>query len=44
MDWIELIPYAETRNYVHGVLATLNVYRGRSERPRKTLVDDLKQR
>ena len=44
VDWIELIPYAETRNYVHGVLATLNVYRGRSERPRKTLVDDLKQR
>ncbi len=44
VDWIELIPYAETRNYVQNVLATLNVYRGHSGRSQKTLVDDLKQR
>ena len=29
VDWIELIPYAETRNYVQRVLENLRVYRQR---------------
>ena len=34
VDWIELIPYAETRNYVQRVLEGLQVYRERLERGR----------
>jgi len=29
MDWVELIPFAETRNYVQRVLENMQVYRGR---------------
>ena len=29
IDWIELIPYNETRNYVQRVLENLQVYRRR---------------
>ena len=29
VDWIELIPFSETRNYVQRVLEALIVYRGR---------------
>ena len=31
IDWIEMIPYTETRNYVQRVLENLSVYRARSE-------------
>ncbi len=43
VDWVELIPYAETRNYVQGVLANVTNYRSREETPQKTLGHDLKQ-
>jgi soluble lytic murein transglycosylase len=29
IDWIELIPFGETRNYVQRVLENVQVYRGR---------------
>jgi hypothetical protein len=29
VDWVERIPFAETRNYVQRVLENLQVYRGR---------------
>ncbi|MEM9013816.1 MAG: transglycosylase SLT domain-containing protein [Pseudomonadota bacterium] len=29
LDWVELIPFAETRNYVQRVLENVQVYRGR---------------
>jgi soluble lytic murein transglycosylase len=32
VDWIENIPISETRNYVHRVLETLQVYRGQAGR------------
>lgn len=43
VDWVELIPYAETRNYVQGVLANVTNYRSREGTPQKTLVHDLKK-
>lgn len=34
LDWIELIPFSETRNYVQRVLENMQVYRGRlNEKP-----------
>jgi soluble lytic murein transglycosylase len=33
VDWIERIPFYETRNYVQRVLENLTVYRRRLERP-----------
>ncbi|WP_428409307.1 transglycosylase SLT domain-containing protein [Hyphococcus sp.] len=34
LDWVELIPFSETRNYVQRVLENVQVYRGRlSEEP-----------
>ncbi len=44
IDWIELIPYAETRNYVQRVLETTTVYRCVNGTPQYTLVDDLQRR
>jgi soluble lytic murein transglycosylase len=41
IDWIELIPYAETRNYVMRVLETITIYRSLEGTPQKTLLDDL---
>ena len=41
IDWIELIPYAETRNYVMRILETVTVYRTLEGHPKKTLIDDL---
>src|SRR6266853_4951696 len=29
VDWVERIPFSETRNYVQRVIETLEVYRGR---------------
>ncbi|WP_395073604.1 transglycosylase SLT domain-containing protein [Hyphococcus sp.] len=34
LDWVELIPFSETRNYVQRVLENIQVYRGRlSDKP-----------
>jgi len=41
IDWIELIPYAETRNYVMRVLENITIYRSLEGQPKKTLIDDL---
>lgn len=44
IDWIESIPYAETRNYVQRVLEGLQVYRRFQEPPLPaSLEDDLKR-
>lgn len=43
VDWVELIPYAETRNYVQGVLANVTNYRSREEISQKTLPHDVKK-
>jgi soluble lytic murein transglycosylase len=29
VDWVELIPFAETRNYVQRIMKNLQVYRAR---------------
>jgi soluble lytic murein transglycosylase len=45
VDWIESIPYSETRNYVERVLENLQVYRlrlGAGERA-FTLAQDLRR-
>jgi len=44
IDWIELIPDGETRNYVQRVIENVNNYRSREGIPQKTIVDDLKKR
>lgn len=43
INWIESIPFAETRNYVQRVLENLQVYRSMDEKAshQPTLVDDL---
>ena len=42
LDWIELVPFTETRNYVQRVLENLEIYRLRLGDPRAfTLADDL---
>lgn len=44
VDWIEMIPYYETRNYVQRVLENVNVYRAHSDsKPKLTLVHDLQR-
>lgn len=42
LDWVELIPYAETRNYVMRVLENITIYRSLEGKPKRTLLDDLK--
>ena len=37
IDWIELIPYQETRTYVQRVLANLQIYRNRLQPGRMTV-------
>ncbi len=32
VDWIEMIPFTETRNYVQRVLENLQIYRGQEGR------------
>jgi soluble lytic murein transglycosylase len=42
VDWIENIPIGETRNYVHRVLETLQIYRGQvGRKPAFSLASDL---
>lgn len=44
IDWIEMIPYYETRNYVMRVLENITNYRSALQpHPKKTLIDDLKR-
>ena len=41
IDWIESIPFAETRNYVQRILESLQVYRARLGQTSRTLQQDL---
>ncbi|MCW1840179.1 lytic transglycosylase domain-containing protein [Prosthecomicrobium hirschii] len=43
IDWMERIPFSETRNYVHRVLENLQVYRFRMEGQRLQIADDLRR-
>ncbi len=43
VDWIELIPVYETRNYVQRVIENLQVYRYRMHLPPVSIQDDLKR-
>lgn len=43
VDWIELIPVYETRNYVQRVIENLQVYRYRMRQPAISILDDLKR-
>jgi soluble lytic murein transglycosylase len=42
IDWIERIPFDETRNYVQRVLENLQVYRALLGDPARTLAQDLR--
>ena len=42
VDWVERIPFAETRNYVQRVLENLQVYRSRFGRPRLQIDADMR--
>jgi len=37
VDWIEMIPFAETRNYVQRVLENLQIYRARMAKTKVAL-------
>lgn len=43
IDWIELIPFAETRNYVQRIIESLEVYRARLGSPALTIESDLRR-
>ncbi|EKE09469.1 MAG: hypothetical protein ACD_16C00165G0008 [uncultured bacterium] len=43
VDWVELIPYGQTRNYVMRVLENIAPYRALEGQPQKTLVNDLQR-
>ena len=43
VDWIELIPYTETRNYVQRLMENLQVYRARLGAPGLTIEADLRR-
>jgi len=43
LDWIELIPFAETRNHVMRVLENVTNYRCLKGPPKKTLIHDLQR-
>lgn len=43
IDWMERIPFSETRNYVHRVLENLQVYRFRLEGQRLQIAEDLRR-
>ena len=43
VDWMERIPFSETRNYVQRVLENLQVYRVRLEGKRLAIAEDLKR-
>ena len=39
IDWIERIPFSETRNYVQRVIENMQVYRARLENNSKLLIE-----
>ncbi len=43
VDWIELIPFTETRNYVQRIMENLQVYRARLGEPALVIEADLKR-
>jgi soluble lytic murein transglycosylase len=43
VNWIERIPFSETRNYVQRIMENLQVYRARLGQPELTIVGDLKR-
>ena len=43
VDWIERIPFTETRNYVQRIMENLQVYRARLETPTLMIEADLKR-
>jgi soluble lytic murein transglycosylase len=43
IDWIESIPYGETRNYVQRVMENIQVYRERLDGSRLAIVQDLRR-
>lgn len=43
VNWIELIPFTETRNYVQRIMENLEVYRARLGSPALTIESDLKR-
>lgn len=43
VDWMERIPFSETRNYVHRVLENLQVYRFRLEGQKLRIAEDLRR-
>jgi len=43
VDWIELVPIYETRNYVHRVMENLQIYRARLGLPARSLTSDLRR-
>ena len=43
VDWVESIPYGETRNYVQRVIENLQVYRERLDGTKLAIADDLKR-
>ncbi len=43
VDWIELIPFTETRNYVQRIIENLQVYRARMGEPALVIEADLKR-
>jgi soluble lytic murein transglycosylase len=44
IDWVERIPYAETRNYVQRVLENLQVYRATFGSPTLAIENDMRGR
>ena len=40
IDWIELIPFEETRNYIQRVMEGLQIYRGRLNGARMAITLD----
>ena len=43
VNWIERIPFSETRNYVQRIMENMQVYRARLGSPELTIVSDLKR-
>ena len=43
VNWIELIPFTETRNYVQRIMENMQVYRARLGSPALTIESDLKR-
>ena len=43
IDWIERIPFTETRNYVQRIMENLVIYRARFERDTLQITRDLKR-